>query len=173
MASAFWLESSHCSKVKTSVELINSGFRALDAEITTSLLWRRTEAMGMSLFQRDEPDGYSEFGIDWVDTLTLLERMSFAQALGSNLGFSNSRWDIDATMSLNGLTDPAGLIDYFDVLLFSSSLRADRKALLLDFANTNDDGQPSPWENQTVNTKRARLQGMTGLLLALPEFQYQ
>jgi len=35
--------------------------------------------MGMDLFQRDEPDGYSEIGLDWIGTTTLLERINFSR----------------------------------------------------------------------------------------------
>jgi hypothetical protein len=127
----------------------------------------------MELFQRDEPDGYDEKGVAWVDTLGLLSRTKFNQALGKDLSHSRSLWDINATLSANGITTPEGLIDYFDTLLFANALPAVRKTVLLDYANTDAFGLASPFASLSSAQKTARLRDLTGLILSTPEFQLQ
>jgi hypothetical protein len=129
--------------------------------------------MGMTLFQRDDPDGYDEKGVAWVDTLGLLSRTKFNQALGKDLSHSRSVWDINATLTANGITTPEGLIDYFDNLLFANRLPQIRRTVLLDYANTDDLGNPSPYASLSTNQKTARLRDLTGLILSTPEFQFQ
>jgi len=127
----------------------------------------------MDLFQRDDPDGYSEIGADWMNTLNLLERMKFSQALGLNDSFSRSDWDIGATLSANGISTPGELIDYFDALLFDGTLGMARRSVLLEFAGSDETGAPSPFENLAPAAQTMRLRELTGLILATPEFQYQ
>ena len=111
--------------------------------------------------------------MDWVDTLGFLERMKFGQALGGDLSFSRSSWDINATLAANGITDPDGLIAYFDNLLFDNKLPDVRKSVLLKFANTDDQGNSSPFSSLSSTAKTQRLRDLTGLILASPEFHYQ
>lgn len=169
----FWIEGAHFSKIKTPFEFINSGFRALGAEVIRDDLPDRDEDMGMDLFQRDAPDGYSELGVDWMDTLNLLERMKFSQSLGLNDSFSRSDWDIDAMLSANGISTPDELIDYFEALLFDGTLGMVRRSVLIEFAGSDETGALSPFENLAPAAQTTRLRELTGLILATPEFQYQ
>jgi uncharacterized protein (DUF1800 family) len=171
--SGFWLEGAHQSKIKTPIEFINSGFRALEADLANDDLPDRTEELGMTLFQRDDPDGYDEKGVAWIDTLGLLSRTKFNQALGKDLSYSRSLWDINATLTANGITTPEGLIAYFDNLLFANKLPEVRKTVFLDFANTNANGAASPFSSLSSAQKTVRLRELTGLILSTPEFQFQ
>ena len=76
--SAFWQDIGYRGKIKTPIEYINSSIRALDADVTGDKLPDYNSDLGMELFVRDDPDGYSEIGSEWMDTGTLLERMTFA-----------------------------------------------------------------------------------------------
>jgi len=170
----FWLEGAHLSKIKDPLEFINSGFRALGADITSSNLPDRDEDMGMLLFQRDDPDGFSEKGIDWSDTLGLLERMKFSQSLSDSSSFSRGTWDIDAFLAESTLVTPEEVIAHLDNVLFNNKLGAVRYGVLLDFANTDDTGAASPFADLTSdNQRRNRLRDLTGLILSAPEFQFQ
>jgi hypothetical protein len=171
--SGFWVEGARFSKIKTPFEFINSGFRALGAEVTRDDLPDRDEDMGMDLFQRDDPDGFSEIGVDWMDTLGLLERMKFSQSLGLNDSFSRSDWDIEGMLAANTIATPGDLIDYFDGLLFDGALGMARRSVLLDFAGTDETGAESPFESLGGSDRITRLRELTGLILAAPEFQYQ
>ncbi len=171
--SGFWLEGARQAKVKTPIEFVNSGFRALEADVTSKYLPDRTEDMGMELFQRDDPDGYAEKGIEWVDTLGLLSRTKFNQGLSNDLSFSRSDWDIAGMLSANGIQDPEELIDYFDNLLFANRLPAARRVVFVDFANTDNAGNPSPFDSLPASQRTNRLRELTGLILSTPEFQFQ
>jgi uncharacterized protein (DUF1800 family) len=85
---AFWKEAAHFAKVKSPIEFINSAYRALGADIVDDDLPNEMKDMAMDFFQRDEPDGYSELGLDWVDTLSVLERVRFCQSLSNNMNDS-------------------------------------------------------------------------------------
>lgn len=171
--SGFWMTGAKQAKVKTPIEFINSGFRALEANITADTLPNRTEDMGMEYFQRNDPDGYDEKGVAWIDTLGLLSRTRFNQALGLDNNHSRSDWDIDATLDANGIRTPEALIDYFDNLLFFNELPEARRSVLLDYANTDETGALSRYTTLTGAQKRQRLRDLTGLILSTPEFQFQ
>lgn len=171
--SGFWLEGSNQSKVKTPIEYVNSGFRALGAEIANENLPDRPEEMGMDYFQRDEPDGYDEKGVAWVDTLGLLSRTKFNQGLSSDASYSRGAWDIDALLAANNILTPDALIDHFNNLLFANSLPSERRAVFLDFANTDDLGAPSQFGSLSAGQQRTRLRALTGLILSTPEFHLQ
>ena len=169
----FWLEGAHLSKIKDPLEFINSGFRALGADITSSNLPDRDDDMGMLMFQRNDPDGFSEKGIDWSDTLGLLERMKFSQALSDSSSFSRGTWDIDSFLTNFTLLTPDDVIDHFDDVLFNQKLGAVRRAVFIEFANTDDTGAASPFSGLSANQQRNRLRDLTGLILSAPEFQFQ
>lgn len=171
--SAFWREDAHFSKVKTPIEFINSAFRALNASIIDDDLDRQLEEMSMPLFQRDEPDGYSELGLDWVDTLSVLERVRFCQELSRNLNSGDGSWDIQALMDRHQLTTAEDLIEHFNELLFQGLLADGQKSLFLQFANTDDLGALSPAESLPDSQRIRRLQQTVGLVLSSPGFHFQ
>jgi hypothetical protein len=169
----FWLEGAHLSKIKDPVEFINSSFRAVGADINSTNLPVRSNSMGMLLFQRDDPDGFSELGIDWSDTLGLLERLKLAQGLADNAGFSYGDWDISAFLTQFTILTPDDLIDHLDTVVFNNNLGTVRRSVMLDFANTDDSGAPSPFSGLSASQQAARLRALTGLILSTPEFQFQ
>jgi hypothetical protein len=61
---------------------------------------------GMSLFNKPEPDGYSEFGRNWLSTANLDERWRFAQHLlmASNYGLKNTDYG-----TTRNISDPSAL----------------------------------------------------------------
>lgn len=174
-ASAFWTGRAFRTKVKTSLEFLNSAVRALDGTLVNNSLRARNEAMGMVVFQRDEPNGYAESGYYWMDTQALLERQKFTQALAINQqSTSASTWNIDATMSQYGLKTASSLVDFLNARIFQGTLTEEGKAVVLEFANTDETGKASPVDSMTDKTKKQqRLREMIGLLLAAPEFQFQ
>ena len=64
--SAFWQDIGYRGKIKTPIEYINSSLRALDADISGTELPEYNSELGMELFVRDDPDGYSEFGLSLI-----------------------------------------------------------------------------------------------------------
>ena len=98
---AFWQDIGYREKIKTPIEFINSSIRALNAEVSGDDLPDYNSKLGMELFVRDDPDGYSEIGTDWMDTSTLLERMTFAQIIAENAD-NDVKWDAEALFAEKG-----------------------------------------------------------------------
>lgn len=98
---AFWQDVGYREKIKSPIEFINSTIRALNADVSDNDLPEYNEKLGMELFVRDDPDGFSEIGSDWMDTATLLERMTFAQRMAENAD-SDVKWDAETLFSERG-----------------------------------------------------------------------
>jgi hypothetical protein len=127
----------------------------------------------MEVFEREEPDGYPESGYDWMDTQSLLERMKFAQGLADGAGYSASDWDVADFMSTYSVGTAEELIDLFDEILFGGTLPEARRAVLLDFVNSDDLGNTSEYTSLSRSRRETRLGQMVALLLSVPEFQFQ
>jgi hypothetical protein len=167
----FWTRDAYRSKVKTPVEFINSSLRALRAETDGGPLPGYNSSMGMDLFTRDEPDGWSELGLKWVDTGTLLERLRFCQDLAQNQRAGLS-WDPAAALPAAALTSADRLIEHFNQVLLQGALSPADRALLLDYVTTDDAGTPLPLVPGRADFTR-RVRELTGLILSLPQWQIQ
>ena len=172
-ATPFWSRRHYLSKVKTPVEFINSAVRALEADVVEDDLHRRNFNMGMEIFELETPDGYSEYGYDWMDTQGLLERMKFSQALADDGNYSGTEWEIASFMERYGLETTEDVMEFCNETLFQGQMTDQRKAVFLNFANTNNNGNPSLADNLRTSAKLDRIRLMVALILASPEFQYQ
>ncbi len=83
-SNAFFDSDSYRSKVKDPLEFINSTVRALDASVDALNFEGYMEDMGMHVFDRDEPDGWPETGVDWITTSGMLTRIKFVQDLNAS-----------------------------------------------------------------------------------------
>ncbi|HEY2951110.1 MAG TPA: DUF1800 family protein [Verrucomicrobiae bacterium] len=194
-------------KVKTPLELAVSAIRALRISDTdtngyftttcdtdgygvtgnnnTSPLSRMG---GMGLFNKAEPDGYSEFGRIWLNTANLCERMRFVQHLlqptssslkssdYSSPGLKNTSDPaklIRLKLPSSSLNDPAAIVDYFLGILYpgegKGNLGLDRQAAI-NYLTTDDAGNPAAFN---LASNDGRLRGMVALLMCLPRFQEQ
>lgn len=191
-------------KVRTPFESVVGTIRALRAarpgggftadtdgyDVLTTL-----SRLNLRLFDRAEPDGWSEFGRDWISTAALVERMRFAQNFLIAAKDPLKALDFGTTGDDN-VSDPVALVklktppaawrdagavaDYFLGLCFAGegqgNLKLDRR-LAVAFLDANDTGAPgsSPFllldPNTTAYDRRVR--GMVALLLCLPRFQEQ
>jgi uncharacterized protein (DUF1800 family) len=187
-------------KIKTPLEFAISAIRALRLETTDASGYVSTTADtdgyalasplsrmgGMGLFNRPEPDGFSEFGRNWLSTANLDERWRFAQHLlmASSYGLKNTDYGTrNNTSDPSGLirsklpsaswNDPAAIADFFLSILYpgegAGNLGQDRQAAI-DFLNTNEAGAPSAF-NFAAHDGRVR--GMVALLMCFPRFQEQ
>ena len=193
-------------KVKTPLELAVSAIRALrlSSTDTNNLNWVSMTADtdgyalatpfsrmgGMNLFNKPEPDGWSEYGRIWLNTANLCERYRFVQhLLMPTTGTTLKTADYNTR---NNTSDPVKLLktklpsaswnnagavaDYFLSLLFpgegAGNLEADRAAAIA-FLNTDDAGGASAFTNVNAATYEARVRGMVGMLMSLPKFQEQ
>jgi hypothetical protein len=169
----FWTQSVFQSKIKTPVEYINSLVRAVDWLVDLEELPDFNEAMGMHLFTRDDPDGWSEYGFDWINTGSMLERMNFATRLGK---YPNNnimmRWSIRRYLTYNNLETEDEIINHFDEMLFNGMLPEQSKDLIKDFALTDNQGR-----RRVLDPSRSdyleRVGQLISIIMALPEMHYQ
>lgn len=169
--SHFWSRAAYRAKLKTPIEFINGTIRALAPEVAGTELPAINERIGMHLFNRDDPDGWSEIGLDWIDTGALLSRVQFAQELADD-DISGLRWDAVAWANAHQLTTAEAVVDYFDRLLFEGTMATSNRDLLVRFATTDDAGTPLPF-NPSRNDFERRLRELVGMILSMPQCHYQ
>ncbi len=167
----FWSRTAFRTKVKTPMEFINSSVRALGAEVEGMSLAAENDRLGMHLFNRDDPDGWSELGVDWIDTGTLLARIQFVQDLSANR-LNSVRWDTSSWALTNGLTSAEAIVEHFNHLLFQEGLAPANRSLLIQFATTDDSGNPLPMSPDRADFAR-RVRELVGLILSMPPWHYQ
>jgi len=167
----FWSQAAYRTKIKTPVEFINASLRALNTSVTGAGLPDINADLGMTLFTRDDPDGWSESGLDWMDTGTLLERIRFVQRLAGNLDRDLS-WDALAWTETLPDRSAAGIIEAFDQLLYDGHLTARQRELLERFAHTDNLGNPIPFDPARADYRR-RVQELVSLILTLPLAHHQ
>ncbi|MDG1892680.1 MAG: DUF1800 family protein [Verrucomicrobiota bacterium] len=169
----FWTQSAYHAKVKTPIEYINSLGRALEWQVKLEDLPEINEEMGMHLFTRDDPDGWSEYGFDWINTGAMLERLNFATRITKypNNDYLRS-WSLRRYLNQHGLETSTEIINHFDKLLFNGTLSEPSRKMIMDFANTDDQGRRSPL-NPRRNDYQNRVGQLIGLILAMPEMHYQ
>ncbi|UCF17186.1 MAG: DUF1800 family protein, partial [Phycisphaerales bacterium] len=168
----FWSETAYRTKVKTPVEFINSCLRAIDASASGRGLPGLSDDMGMHLFTRDDPDGYSELGSDWIDTSSMLERIDFARDLAQNRKADYS-WDSLLFCDERNLETSLQILAYFDELLYQNTLPEANRSLLLDYLATNSDGVPTRLSRLNPQDFKDRVEEFVGLLLSMPQWNFQ
>jgi uncharacterized protein (DUF1800 family) len=193
-------------KVKTPLEYSVSAIRAIRITSTDTNDWISATSDsdgygiitplsrmgGMTLFNKAEPDGWSEKGSIWLNTANLCERMRYVQSymmstansLKSTDGSAGTRNTSDPVGLLRlkllsgSLNDPAAVVDYFMGLLFpgegAANLAIDRDAAIRHL-DTAENGSASPFNllNSSTTTYDGRVRSMVGFLLSLPRFHEQ
>jgi uncharacterized protein (DUF1800 family) len=176
-------------KVRTPFEFAVSTVRALRAtkpeggftanSAGTDLL-DPLDRLGMLPFMREAPDGWSEYGADWINSSSLIERIRFVQA---RLQYTNRTLDPTTLLKLklasSQLSDARAVVDYFLAILFpgegKANLDLDRE-MALWMLNTTDDGTaPSPFNLLEPNSLAYdwRVRSTVAYLMGLPRFQEQ
>jgi uncharacterized protein (DUF1800 family) len=172
-ASAFWSDVAYRAKVRTPIEYINASLRILEASADGDDLPGLNLNMGMNLFTRDEPDGWSELGFDWMDTSSMRERINFAQTLTENTdGGSDYSWNTLGYLDSRGLDTADEIVDFFAAVMFHGTLSSANRSLLLEFLNTDYNGNALPF-NRSRSDFRMRVQELIGLMLSMPQWQFQ
>jgi uncharacterized protein (DUF1800 family) len=168
----FWSDIAYRTKVKTAVEYINSSLRALDAHADGEELPELNDAMGMELFVRDDPDGYSEIGSDWIDTASMLQRIEFVNELAENRANAYT-WDAAAFLQGWNLQAPEEIVAFFDEVFYQGTLSEDNQNLLLQHLTTDENGEPKPLDPVDTEDFQRRVRELVGLMLSLPQWHYQ
>jgi len=186
-------------KVKTPLEFAVSAVRALRAVNTDASSYVSTTADtdgyglitplsrmgGMNLFNRPEPDGFSEFGRIWLSTANLCERMRFVQHLmmpsnsslktvdGTVNNVSNPAGLIRSKLPQASWNDPAAIVDYLIRIIYPGEGKANldlHRTAAINFLNTTDTGAPSAFNFASHD---GRLRGAVALLMCFPRSQEQ
>ena len=168
----FWSPSVYRTKVKTPIEYINSSLRVLEADASGNGLPQLNGSMGMRLFTRDDPDGYSELGSHWIDTASMLQRISFARALAQNR-HGEYLWDPVALIDERNLETGEQIVGFFDELLYQNTLSAANRNLLVVYLITNVNGMPEPLDRSKPEDFRQRIEEFVSLLLSMPQWNFQ
>jgi uncharacterized protein (DUF1800 family) len=170
----FWGEAGFKTKIKTPVEYINSTLRAVNSQFTVNAnLPAWNDRLGMHLFTRDEPNGWSETGDDWMDSGSLLQRIEFSRMVASSANpAGNYYWDMNAWVAAYNLTSAAAIVEYFNRKFFQGSLLPEHVNVLVAHGNTDFNGNPSTL-NPALAGHAARVRELVGLILSLPHWQYQ
>jgi Protein of unknown function (DUF1800) len=143
----------------------------------------------MRLFDRAEPDGYSEYGQAWISAGTLAERLRYVQALSLRpanrpSGELDARTVIDPVALLRkkkpaALTDAAVAADYFLEILFPAEGQANLQPyrdLAIRFLNTADNGTTtSAYSSLGAGTTAhdTRVRGLVSFLMTTSRFNEQ
>ncbi len=125
----------------------------LDSSIGGVDIHRENNEMGRHLFDRDDPDGWSELSLDWVDTGTMLAGISFARRLTDSAG-GDAGWDAASFLGQQNLEAPEDVVNYIDELFFQETLPADTKRLLNDYLVSDSEGNPLPWDMEAPDFDR-------------------
>ncbi len=171
VGSVFRSELSRRTKVKTPFEHMLSTMRALDADFDGRSLTATLESMGMSLFDRDDPDGWPERGDRWIGTTSLLERVNFVRTVSDNVS-SRFSWDPIQILNAANAQSETEIIDLFDDLLYQGTLNATERLLLQRFAQTLPNGTMAPFD-PTAPDYQDRVQQLVGLMLSMPRWSFQ
>ncbi len=189
-------------KAKTPLKFVVSVVRQLravqpgggvTADTDGSLLALPLTRLNMPMFERVEPDGWSDYGRDWISSASLVERMRFAEAFlvadrdpfkAADLGVVSQENHSDPVGLLKLKLPPsawreAGAVaDYFLGLFFPGEGRANLdldRANALAVLDADDTGRPnsSPFVGLDPGSPAydARVRGLVAWLMGLGRFQ--
>ena len=81
-APEFWDPTNFRSKMKSPLEMVASAVRAVNGDIDfAQALAGQLNQLGEPLYRKLEPTGYSNRGVEWMNSASLLARMNFSIAL--------------------------------------------------------------------------------------------
>jgi uncharacterized protein (DUF1800 family) len=157
-------------KVKTPLELIASFVRATDATTSASDLTNPMGDMGMRVYEKDEPTGWSETGDDWINSNLLLERTSWVNdVVRRTPAAGRTTVSLKSFFSGNGYETAEGIVGFlFGLSLHYEFTDLDRQVAL-------DILSPSGQAAFDFNAPEAdiRLQRLVGTVFSYPGYQVQ
>ncbi|HAD36747.1 MAG TPA: hypothetical protein DCF72_07380 [Gammaproteobacteria bacterium] len=90
---------------------------------------------------------------------------------GLNISNTSSDFLIQPRLR-GGLGGGESIVNYFDRLLFQESLSGEQREILLNFVNSNMVGRPKKLDPAS-STYLQRVQELVGLILSMPQWQFQ
>jgi uncharacterized protein (DUF1800 family) len=158
------------TKVKTPLEHIVSAIRGTRGrtEGLTGVLDFLVSTWHIP-FYNAVPTGWPEDGASWIGTNNLLDRQNFGFTL---LSSTHPLFGAEplALLEDNGVSTAPGnaeaIVDFFSDVFFGGGLTAAERQLAIDFLNTDDFGDPAPYND-------VRILETIALLTGYPQFQEQ
>jgi hypothetical protein len=190
----FRSQTGNAQKIKTPLEFVASAVRALRASTNGgagftantdgySFASPLSRMGGMNLFDRDAPDGYPEFGPNWISAGTLVERIRFIQAfLNAGTGDDAGNHTCDPVALLKSRlpslswNNAGDVTDFFLGILYPAEGAANLKLYRdagVAFLNTADDGFTASPFTAVTTTYDTRVRGLVSMLMTLQRFQEQ
>jgi len=186
----FWAPNVYRAKVKTPIEFVASIVRASGAQVqNAAVLVQEVKTLGMPIYGRETPDGYSWANAQWVSSNSLVSRMNFALVFsGGKVSGLQPKWNSLLGYSddspLNSSPTPETELALENLLLGQPAADRTRSGVLTGYKNpavqrasqrkftgetTDEDGATlmslaSGEQGDSINT-------MAGLLLGSPDFQ--
>ncbi len=163
----FWSTEAYRAKVKTPFELVASTARALNVDVEVSLpLVQWVGRMGEPLFQCQPPTGYSDAVETWVNSGTLLNRLNFALAFGTD-HMGGVEVNLESMFGAGAASDPqSALSDALGTFLDDQVASGTRKTLEAQLSD------PRILQAKLDDSVKHVNEGLiAGLVLGAPEFQ--
>ena len=146
----FWDADYFRAKIKSPLELVASAVRAVNGDLDYSFARQPLlNQLGEPLYRKQEPNGYSNRGADWLNGGSLMARMNFAIALAEN--------------KVTGIQ--------VDTSQFPAEPRAIARALLVTGASSETERSMLSVETKPGGDRRATGVSMAGVALASPDFE--
>jgi uncharacterized protein (DUF1800 family) len=163
----FWSKDVYRAKIKTPLELVASGARAVGADVSVPLpMVQWTARIGEPLYQCQPPTGYSDKAADWVNTGALLNRLNYSLTLASGR-MRGTRVDIAAALGTSAGQDPQAVLDQAIAALLSGEVSPETRETLVKRMS-----DPQILQASLDDPVKEVNQGMVaGLVLGAPEFQ--
>jgi len=163
----FWSKDVYRAKIKTPLELVASGARAVGADVMVPLpMVQWTARIGEPLYQCQPPTGYSDKAADWVNTGALLNRLNYSLTLASGR-MRGTRVDIAAALGTRAGQDPLAVLDQAIAALLSGEVSPETRQTLVKRMS-----DPQIVQASLDDPVKEVNQGMVaGLVLGAPEFQ--
>ncbi len=167
----FWAPGNYRNKLRTPTEYNIASARVLGAALSGTGLAGVTNGMSWPVFTRDEPDGNPE-APEFFDTGHLRDRVDYVQTLTENKNAEYS-WSTLQYLDSRGLADAQEIVDHFSDLLFHGTLSTDDKNRLIQFLTTDNAYNPKALVRSNTADFQTRVQELVGLMLSLPQWQFQ
>ncbi|CAM2065332.1 DUF1800 domain-containing protein [Sulfidibacter corallicola] len=158
------------NKTKTPLEFLASLCRMTEAFPMTRPMVGVLEDMGMELLEFADPTGFSEEGVDWMDTNSMLQRLNFANALATNRGYGGSpQVDLKHLLESHGVETADEILDFFSAITTHGRENAGVRDIAMNWLT---DGSPGSFV-LTDETLDNQVRQVLSIYLRLPELSKQ
>jgi uncharacterized protein (DUF1800 family) len=156
--------------VRSPVEYSVASVRMLEAKSDFASPAASLAGMGQSLFDPSDAKGW-DWGLSWMNTGTLFNRSTFTNTMASNRGQNGTHFDPNAVLLGKDASTADKVVDAVADRLNVSSAAPSVRQAWIDYMNTNDAGQRTPWTDTAGNVDK-KVRGLVHLMLTSPAFQF-